>query len=367
MKKSSIKIVIMILVLITSSKLLIAQESLGNHIEISFYDLHCQSPYQEWSDFFNDYDEYKLTLMYRASIYSASQCGGGMFVYDPSTIELNDITQVLQEDYRVRNVNHEVGLPRPRQLALKLIDQAEEWELMYSYYDYGFNGSQQVPGWFGLGLDKRFYCFNDTIVYPGDLINLLRADERVEFFTFVHAWSDGNIMFEFHRFVTEAMKQEFYQEYPDIEFHHVLWWIHANFDFIMYNEFELLYLFQNDARVEYAELNIFGWPPIWGYCSHPPIVSSIDETINDTIPVIVYPNPMIGNGVVTFKHSNILTNSEISIYNIKGQLVKKTRFIEDTYFWNGKDENETQVNSGIYLYQIKSETEVHTGKILIIK
>jgi len=81
-----------------------------------------------------------------------------------------------------------------------------------------------------------------------------------------------------------------------------------------------------------------------------------------------YPNPFGASTTISFHLATGLRyatprqaeNTQIKVYNIKGQLVKKLGFrILDFGFgeavWDGKDDNGNQVSSGIYFYQISTK------------
>ncbi|MDI6781374.1 MAG: T9SS type A sorting domain-containing protein [bacterium] len=77
----------------------------------------------------------------------------------------------------------------------------------------------------------------------------------------------------------------------------------------------------------------------------------------------VYPNPLIGDGVVCF--NKLLANTHICIYNIAGELVLEADAPDGTYQWTPKDWG---IASGIYLYLLKGDGgRVRTGKIGIVK
>ena len=85
-----------------------------------------------------------------------------------------------------------------------------------------------------------------------------------------------------------------------------------------------------------------------------------------------YPNPF--NPTTTIKLTIANTaNTEIVIYNIKGQTVNalvNDRFDAGTYqvMWNGKDENGKSVTSGIYFYQLKAGKDFsQTKRMILIK
>ncbi|MDP8267570.1 MAG: T9SS type A sorting domain-containing protein [Candidatus Tenebribacter davisii] len=66
--------------------------------------------------------------------------------------------------------------------------------------------------------------------------------------------------------------------------------------------------------------------------------------------------------------------TEISIFNIKGQKVKKFTFPnrslgtnEQDVVWNGTDENGKTVSSSIYFYKLKSSSFEQTKKMILMK
>jgi len=84
-----------------------------------------------------------------------------------------------------------------------------------------------------------------------------------------------------------------------------------------------------------------------------------------------YPNPFNPETTINYslENKNVVN---LAIYNIKGQ---KIRTLLDNYvlpgkhhiIWNGKDENNHEVASGIYFIQMKVEGNVNTHKMLLIK
>jgi len=84
-----------------------------------------------------------------------------------------------------------------------------------------------------------------------------------------------------------------------------------------------------------------------------------------------YPNPFNPTTMINYSINN---NSKISlnIYNIKGQKVKSLvdEIIESGYHtvtWNGKDDNNKSVSSGIYLYKLKTDNFEKTKKMILLK
>jgi len=84
-----------------------------------------------------------------------------------------------------------------------------------------------------------------------------------------------------------------------------------------------------------------------------------------------YPNPF--NPTTTIAYS--LPNDgmvEVSVFNIKGQLVKTLvsgEQLAGNYetVWNGKDSNEKSVSSGIYFYKLSTEDKAIMKKMLMLK
>jgi hypothetical protein len=100
-------------------------------------------------------------------------------------------------------------------------------------------------------------------------------------------------------------------------------------------------------------------------------VSSSDQVVEYERDTYVYPNPVNG-GDVNFKTALSGNDTEISIYNIKGQLVKtskafQTKDNESIFTWDKRNNQNQSVASGVYFYKIKTDDKVKTGKFLIMK
>ncbi|MCK9330347.1 MAG: T9SS type A sorting domain-containing protein [Candidatus Cloacimonetes bacterium] len=100
-------------------------------------------------------------------------------------------------------------------------------------------------------------------------------------------------------------------------------------------------------------------------------VSSSDQVVEYERETYVYPNPVNG-GDVNFKTALSGNDTEISIYNIKGQLVKtskafQTKDNESIFTWDKRNNQNQSVASGVYFYKIKTDDKVKTGKFLIMK
>ena len=85
-----------------------------------------------------------------------------------------------------------------------------------------------------------------------------------------------------------------------------------------------------------------------------------------------YPNPFNPTTNISYSVAN-KGNVELSIYNIKGQLVKKYQQSNQnpgnySIIWNGFDMNNNKVSSGMYLYKLKNNGKsIDTKKMLLIK
>ena len=109
----------------------------------------------------------------------------------------------------------------------------------------------------------------------------------------------------------------------------------------------------------------YGAPPVVG------IEDPITEII-DKINLSNYPNPFNPTTTISFSIQNN-SNVELSIYNIKGQKVKQL-FSDQlpsgqhSVVWDGRDDNNLPVGSGIYLYQLEVDNqEIATKKCLLLK
>ncbi|NQV18524.1 MAG: T9SS type A sorting domain-containing protein, partial [Armatimonadetes bacterium] len=94
-----------------------------------------------------------------------------------------------------------------------------------------------------------------------------------------------------------------------------------------------------------------------------PIVSTGYELRN-------YPNPFNPSTTISFNHN--AENAEISIYNIKGQKVKKLicnqlSAGQHSVIWDGRDQDNLPVGSGIYFYQLTTANFEKTRKMILIK
>ncbi len=123
------------------------------------------------------------------------------------------------------------------------------------------------------------------------------------------------------------------------------------------------------------------------------VILTVEENVDsedDCIPQITellgnYPNPFNPSGAgrslettISFSTTESTENTEICIYNIKGQKIKTLECDESlvtnadghsySITWNGRDDNNQPVGSGIYFYQLKVDDKfISTKKMILMK
>jgi hypothetical protein len=85
-----------------------------------------------------------------------------------------------------------------------------------------------------------------------------------------------------------------------------------------------------------------------------------------------YPNPFNPETTIRFTTENTKKNTELIIYNLKGQKVKTLIHEvlpagEHSVIWNGRDSNGKGVGSGIYFYKLKAGDYQKVKKMILIK
>ncbi|NQV18724.1 MAG: choice-of-anchor D domain-containing protein [Armatimonadetes bacterium] len=107
------------------------------------------------------------------------------------------------------------------------------------------------------------------------------------------------------------------------------------------------------------------------------LIVSFTNTENQVIPFNTalygnYPNPFNPSTTISFSTTESTENTELAIYNIKGQKVKtlvneKLEAGIHQVVWNGKDGSNKSVSSGIYFYKMKSSNYNETKKMLLLE
>jgi hypothetical protein len=100
--------------------------------------------------------------------------------------------------------------------------------------------------------------------------------------------------------------------------------------------------------------------------TNPVVTPNLTTNLGDN-----YPNPFnpVTNIYFSLKQSG---NVQLEIFNLKGQLVKTLINSEmskggHTVTWQGKDKNDAQVASGIYLYRLTTDDYSASKKMLMLK
>jgi hypothetical protein len=106
--------------------------------------------------------------------------------------------------------------------------------------------------------------------------------------------------------------------------------------------------------------------------------SEVPLNVDDQVAVVPegmlkqnYPNPF--NPTTTINY-NLPTSMEVTleIYNVRGQLVKtlvdEVRPAGDNFVvWNGNDNSNRSVGSGVYFYKLTTDSNIETRKMLLVK
>ena len=83
-----------------------------------------------------------------------------------------------------------------------------------------------------------------------------------------------------------------------------------------------------------------------------------------------YPNPFNPSTTISYELSQQeLSSSSITIYNTKGQIVKtfNNLNLNGNVVWNGRDNNDNIVNSGVYFYKLDTKETSKVRKMILIK
>jgi hypothetical protein len=118
----------------------------------------------------------------------------------------------------------------------------------------------------------------------------------------------------------------------------------------------------NGGRVMYTALDI-KWPSLTG--TNDPVAPTYTMLKQN------YPNPFNPSTSISFNLPKA-GDTSLKIYNIKGQLVKtlvneSTTAGDHTIVWNGTNDNNDSVGSGIYFYSLKNGSHTETKKMMLVK
>ena len=82
-----------------------------------------------------------------------------------------------------------------------------------------------------------------------------------------------------------------------------------------------------------------------------------------------YPNPFNPITTIRFETTNLHENTRIEIYNIKGQKIRHYSIFnnQSSIVWDGTDQTNKPVSSGIYFYKLKAGDFEQTKKMILMK
>jgi len=139
----------------------------------------------------------------------------------------------------------------------------------------------------------------------------------------------------------------------------------------------------NDQETVYIRWTMGDTDGGWRYCGwniDDVQIFALEENLTNADQSIIhnpqlyqnYPNPFNPTTTISFSVSEPLANVQLDIFNIKGQKVKQLvkKQLENglhSYTWNGKDDNDKQVSSGVYFYKLTSDEIIRTRKMLLLK
>jgi len=102
-------------------------------------------------------------------------------------------------------------------------------------------------------------------------------------------------------------------------------------------------------------------------------VDTDDPVIPPTVRLLHqnYPNPFNPETTISFDLPQA-SRTNLSIYNVKGQLVKtlvdsELGFGKHSFVWNGKDNSGNSVSSGLYLYRLTTDGHSESRKMMLLK
>ncbi|MBN2016574.1 MAG: T9SS type A sorting domain-containing protein, partial [Candidatus Cloacimonetes bacterium] len=104
------------------------------------------------------------------------------------------------------------------------------------------------------------------------------------------------------------------------------------------------------------------------------LVLSTDPQPQPEVNMTLYniPNPFFSHTQIQFSASAGVENAKVTIYNVRGQLVKTLDTVTDTHTeghatWDGKDNSGKSVSNGIYFYKVKTDNIERTQKLILMR
>jgi FlgD Ig-like domain/Protein of unknown function (DUF1565) len=131
------------------------------------------------------------------------------------------------------------------------------------------------------------------------------------------------------------------------------------------------YEYEGEVLIDLSEDEYYGSAPDMGAFEYGMVESDEFKIKNVKCKMENYPNPF--NPETQFVFNLPETGRvKLAVYNLKGQFVKElTDAIllagENRFIWNGRDEHDRKVSSGVYLVRMKTSKEAVSKKIMLIK
>ncbi|NQT65737.1 MAG: T9SS type A sorting domain-containing protein, partial [FCB group bacterium] len=100
--------------------------------------------------------------------------------------------------------------------------------------------------------------------------------------------------------------------------------------------------------------------------------TSQEDVVNIDFKLSNYPNPFNPTTTISFSVTQTSSFVNLEIYNMKGQKIKELEIRNlklgmNSVNWNGTDNNDQPVSSGIYFYKLVSGDQEQTKKMLLLK
>jgi len=107
--------------------------------------------------------------------------------------------------------------------------------------------------------------------------------------------------------------------------------------------------------------------------------TSQEDVLNINFNLYNFPNPFNPSTIIYFEttslrqgysgQAELTENTELIIYNLKGQKVKEFSDIRNqtSVIWNGTNDKNQPVSSGIYFYKLKAGEYTSTKKMILMK
>ena len=364
----SVKAIMFMILLISVGCLnLVAQEWAPGELVVKFEE-HVQL--DEVSEFIADYEQYGLVFLWNEIVPI------WQFHFNSDLIDEHEFLEIVKTDERV----YAAGLNFNwwnNHIVINLVDVGAYYDFLIDYLQYNLS----MKNWYTLH-DFVFYdaaigvvySFNASLINPFDILEIIRADERVlSAGTFIELLP-GEITVELYypvvledfisdysQYDLNLIQHEFESEIVDV------WSGYFSFSTIATEE--LIQVMSYDARVRASygyHVVLLPSPP------DPPVLNDYERTNpSELLKIYSYPNPA-RSGNVTFKTEVGRQMLEVSIYNVRGQLVQKssdfqTKNGESVFVWDRKDNRGNEVATGIYFYRIQTNNGMYTGKQLLLK